>query len=182
MCLELMAVKTLAETDTDGKPLQWSDLSMDDIRRSMVYWYGWNRLVEKTHRLSLAGYDGADNPTVPETGPLTTANHVVQLEDPQGLEKIARLLKLSDSKIAKARSVGMEKTAQGSSNAKYAKAFGRVTWKDLWDAAPGLAQKIWSMAQRFVGFHSSCGHLWSGNCNCLRNREIPPLTLQPWWR
>ena len=32
-----------------GEELQWSDLPLDNLRRSMVYWFGWNSLVEKTY-------------------------------------------------------------------------------------------------------------------------------------
>jgi hypothetical protein len=38
----------------------WAAVPIDDLRRPMAYWVGWNLLVEETHVLSLAGYDDDD--------------------------------------------------------------------------------------------------------------------------
>jgi len=131
------------DINNGGKIPTWSDLPYDDVRRSMVYYAGWNTLVEETHLNELAGNeDGVDASNVGN-------DHIVRLEDPHMLEKVAVKLGLSDEVIKNASVQKTENAASGKSSDADKEAFGMVTWKMCWDTAPKLAQQIWAMAQRF---------------------------------
>lgn len=107
----------------------------------MVYWYGWNTLVEEGRHDQLAGY----SETVPAK---LGAEHVVRLEDPDMLEKLTSLLNLSRAVQLKAAGMKLENAASGKSSDKDKEKFGSVSWMDLWHAAPKLAQDIWTMSKR----------------------------------
>jgi hypothetical protein len=117
----------------DDKTLNWVDVPYNDTRRAMVYWYGWNRLVEITH------FDELANATMP-----LTDSHVIRLEDKDMLLKAAELLGLSPEEVTSASSA-IERTAAASQK----KELPDLTWKELHETAPMMAQLIWKMGQRY---------------------------------
>jgi len=136
------------ELKSDGSLTEWSDLPVDSVVRSMVYWVGWNEMVEERRLDELAGYD------TPMSLDFIRKNnkHIVQLEDPQMLTKLTQKLGLSQTIIEAAELQAMENAGGGESNAEDKKKFGEVSWADMWLAAPSLAQKVWSTAQRYGYF------------------------------
>jgi hypothetical protein len=130
--------------DEHSPPLRWADLPHDDLRRSMVYWAGWNRLVEAQHRRDLAGYDA------PRSLANLSNNHIVRLEDPHMLQRLTTLLGLQESAIAKAVGAEMRNVADGQSPRDAKEQSGQLTWQEVYDASPGLAQHIWRLAKRRV--------------------------------
>ena len=135
----------------------WRVLPLDDLRRSMAYWVGWNTLIEETHMLYLAGYagssDGDDEALRLHKLHLVRAraNHTVRLEDPHMLERLTALLGLSPAVQRKAARTKMQNTDRGQTQASIKKKAGpRPTWADLRSADAALAQRAWEMAQRCV--------------------------------
>jgi hypothetical protein len=134
----------------DSQPLRWADLPRDDVRRSMVYWLGWNRLIETQHRGHLAGYDAPPGRNMSD-------NHIVRLEDPHALQRLTTLLRLDESSIAKTIGAEMHNVASGQSSVDAKQQFGQLTWQDFYDASPELAQQVWRLSQRRVAFLVSAG-------------------------
>lgn len=140
----------------------------------MAYWVGWNRLIERRHCQQLAGYSdfkqaaqlnrtGAAAAAGPGHGRScylqevhpTFAAHVVQLESPDLLLQLPSLLQLPHSMVARARDAAaasqhlLPRASSGGWKSNASKTmYGRVSWADMWDAAPALAQQAWTMAQR----------------------------------
>ena len=153
------------------KQSTWSELDVDSLVRSMVYWFGWNTLAERNHLAELAGggrygtehrygdEDGVEHEMsvdnviaaserlLPTTITLTD-KHVVRLEDPLMLVRLTELLGLSEAVREKAKSHEVQNIGGGTSSERDKLEFGSVTWNMMWQAAPSLAQRIWSMAQR----------------------------------
>ena len=114
--------------------ITWDDLPRDDIRRSMVYWVGWNALILDRH--DVAG--------------------IVRIEDIDGPVLTARLLELPSNASSLLKYCYKDRAAANANIHKSASStkrrFQNVTWRMLYRAAPLLSEKIWHMSQRF-GYH-----------------------------
>ena len=124
--------------------LEWSDLAYDDVRRSMVYWYGWNKMVAERRLKHLYGYNAS-------MGTQYIGNdYVVRLEDPSMLEKLTTKLGLPPAIVQRAKTTAMTNGGGGTSSEADKKAFGMVSWSMMEDAAPLLARKIYDLARSYV--------------------------------
>jgi hypothetical protein len=137
----------------------------------MVYWYGWNDMIERTRASELAGYKEG----VTYSHVKLSNSHVVQLEDPAMLGKLTQLLALPE-KVTKAASLTTtENAGAGQSSEKAKEGSTAVTWIDLFVAVPSLAQDIWTMAKRCV-----CNSSRVGREACLGDGDasLPRLPMQ----